>query len=219
MFKHKSHVSVRQRHRVRTHKNHVCRNETDECFEHRKKRPLELGSSISISFNKPLLNWHNGADIKRSWTGGWTRATANSKQALSTEERAGLQISAQSRIQALMAVLRPTITQGGRDRGVWTYPLASESGAVSAVWLYVTLAVFVGSQFTLRGFSWHCALGTWGSKCFSNSPPGRWVCTIGICGGRTYSSALNYEDYLFETDSLTQNVHLCTLSPLSTTNQ
>lgn len=166
MFKHKSHVSVRQRHRVRTHKNHVCRNETDECFEHRKTRPLELSSSISISFNKPLLNWHNGADIKRSWTGGWTRATANSKQALSTEERAGLQISAQSRIQwALMAVLRPAITQGGRDRGVWTYPLASELGAVSVAWLYVTLA---GSQFTLRGFSWHCALGKWG--CFSNSP-------------------------------------------------
>lgn len=46
----------------------------------RKKKASMLVSFISISFNKPPLKWHNGADIKRSWAGGRTKTTATSKQ-------------------------------------------------------------------------------------------------------------------------------------------
>lgn len=48
--------------------------------EKKKKKASMLVSFISISFTKPLPRWHNGADIKRSRAGGWTKTTATSEQ-------------------------------------------------------------------------------------------------------------------------------------------
>lgn len=98
-----------------------------------------LVSFISISFNKPPLKWHNGADIKRRWAGGWTKTTATSKQKKSC---AGLQTSAQFRTQwALMAALRSAITQGGRIKVAGVSLGAGCPGR--------------------RRFSWHCTSGKW----------------------------------------------------------
>ena len=96
MLKHKKSVGVRQRRTVKTHKS--LQKWAEDCFQFRGRKGLNLNLFISISFTKPLLNCHNGTDIKRIWAGGWTRTTANIKQALSCEERAGLQISARSRL-------------------------------------------------------------------------------------------------------------------------
>lgn len=101
---------------------------------------------------------------------GWTRTTANSKQALLSGERAGLRIPAQLRTQwALMTDSRPAITQGGRNFG--DRERIHGQRARSSLTLR-----YAGSprrpQFALCGFSWHCALGERASACFSNSPRG-----------------------------------------------
>lgn len=72
--------------RSKKHNNHVCRNGPRSALNRtkrerkKKKKASMLVSFISISFRKPLLKWHNGADIKRSRAGGWTKTTARSEQ-------------------------------------------------------------------------------------------------------------------------------------------
>lgn len=135
-------------------------------------------SFISISFNKPLLYWHNGTDIKRSRAGGWTRITGNSKQALSDEECTELQrkkkkkekISAQLRIRwALVAAPRPAEPRRGLGWGCVT---VSSLALCYAGWQKEP-SLLGGHSSCLRCM---VSLGTvhqvkWASTCFSSNGP------------------------------------------------
>lgn len=158
-----------------------CQQRWDEnCFS-------RIEAFISIPLNEPLLSWHNGADFKRIWAGGWTRTTANSKQALFDEECTGLQISAQWRIwRALITVLRPGCCSARTPLEMsmnWSLASVRKSGLCSDFMLcWIKEAVISPCRprlmFTLHGFSWHCVLGKWASTCFSNSPLGVESCAL-----------------------------------------
>lgn len=102
---------------------------------------MDRSSILSLGVSYEPLNWHNGVGIKRS--GGWERATANSKQAQLNEQCIWLQNSVQMRIKwALITVLRPAMT---------LFPSEDGTGECE---LILGQSVGVGSALTCIYVSW-----------------------------------------------------------------
>lgn len=149
-----------------------------------KKKALK-GHSLSFTSLSMSHCWADtmgltsrGVELK-----GWTRTTANSKQALLSGEHAGLRIPAQLRTQwALMTDSRPAITQGGRNFG--DRELIHGQRARSSLTLR-----YAGSprrpQFALCGFSWHCVLGEKSVGMLLQQSSGWRGCALLLCGGKT----------------------------------